>query len=184
MDGCDSVVTIIVEYESTTFTVLPIESVIQLGDIVELEVVPESGNILWTPSNFLSCDTCATVLATPEYSIYYTVSKEDESGCITNQVVFIEVIEPEIFIPSAFSPNGDQINDVLYILDENINTLTYFRIYNRWGELLFMTSNLNEGWNGFWNGTLQEMDTYIYDIELINSQDLMIQLSGSVLLIN
>lgn len=66
-------------------------------------------------------------------------------------------------VPNAFSPNGDGNNDVLYVRGAAIETFT-FRLYNRWGQLIFETSSLQKGWDGTWNGKPQEADAYAYTL--------------------
>jgi len=121
------------------------------------------------------------VTATPEYSLQY-ILYNDRDGCITSDTAWVEVRQPEAFIPTAFSPNGDNNNDVLMVLDKNIDELVFFRVYNRWGELLFETSDINEGWDGLFNAEEQEMDTYIYHILTILYTGQPFEISGEVLL--
>jgi gliding motility-associated-like protein len=64
-------------------------------------------------------------------------------------------------VPNAFSPNNDGVNDVFIPL--NYGLLNYeFRIYNRWGELIFETNDTTKGWDGYYNGVEQELDVYVY----------------------
>ncbi|MEZ5023214.1 MAG: gliding motility-associated C-terminal domain-containing protein [Chitinophagales bacterium] len=168
---------------SADFEVTPDYSSIIYGDSVEFFVSPANGNITWLSNNFLSCDTCSNVISTPEYSIYYIIQKDDGSGCLAYDTVYIEVKDPEVFIPTAFSPNGDNDNDILYIIDKNIDELIYFRIWNRWGELLFETDDINEGWDGFYKGDEQELDTYVFDAKVIMYTGKTVQVHGQVLLV-
>ena len=87
-----------------------------------------------------------------------------------------------IGMPNAFSPNGDGINDVLKIEGRGIVELS-FRIYNRWGEKVFETTDKNVGWDGIYKGVLQEMDVYTYAVEatLINGQH--VPLKGNITLV-
>ena len=87
-----------------------------------------------------------------------------------------------IGVPNAFSPNGDGVNDKVYIEGKGIVELT-FRIYNRWGEKVFETNDKTVGWDGTYKGVLQEMDTYTYsvDAKLINGQ--YIPLKGNITLL-
>jgi gliding motility-associated-like protein len=81
-----------------------------------------------------------------------------------------------------FTPNGDGLNDVLIVIEEFVKELNFFRVYNRWGKLLFETSNLQEGWDGTFNGKIQELDTYIYHIDLILKTENPLTIRGPVLL--
>jgi gliding motility-associated-like protein len=68
---------------------------------------------------------------------------------------------PVIFVPSAFSPNGDGVNDVLYVRGDKIASLD-FRIYNRWGQMVFQSNDLSRGWDGTFKGKPQDNDVYSY----------------------
>ncbi|MCP4121822.1 MAG: T9SS type B sorting domain-containing protein [Bacteroidetes bacterium] len=164
------------------FDLTPASSSIFLGESIILEANPAIGEFTWSPPFFLSCDTCAVVTASPEYSLQY-ILYNDRAGCITSDTAWVEVRQPETFIPTAFSPNGDNNNDVLMVLDKNVDELVFFRIYNRWGELLFETSDINEGWDGLFNAEKQEMDTYIYHILTILYTGQPFEISGEVLLL-
>ena len=65
-------------------------------------------------------------------------------------------------IPDAFSPNNDGQNDILTIIDYDIKSLSYFRVYNRWGQILFETNDISSGWDGNYKGEPQDIGTYIY----------------------
>ncbi|MBX3254031.1 MAG: PKD domain-containing protein [Chitinophagaceae bacterium] len=75
------------------------------------------------------------------------------------------LVSPLIAIPSAFSPNGDGVNDYVYVRGYAIAKMV-FRIYNRWGQLVFQTSDRNRGWDGKYKGVLQPMDAYAYTLEV------------------
>lgn len=68
-----------------------------------------------------------------------------------------------VFVPTAFSPNGDGLNDLLIPLGNEIASL-HFKVFNRWGELLFETNELRKGWDGFYKDKLQNVDVYIYEV--------------------
>ncbi|MDB5284478.1 MAG: cell surface protein, partial [Bacteroidota bacterium] len=95
--------------------------------------------------------------------------------------IFIEFI-PLIGVPNAFSPNGDGINDVIKVEGRGIVEMV-FRIFNRWGEKVFETNDVNQGWNGIYKGDLQEMDVFTYTVEatLINGQ--VVPLKGNITLL-
>jgi len=105
-------------------------------------------------------------LATPDHTTTYLVHILDSCGCEswdTVQVVVEDYIcgEPFIYIPNAFSPNGDGINDVLYVRSEVADQL-YLAIYDRWGQLVFVTEDFNKGWDGTFNGKLVDPAVFAY----------------------
>ena len=95
-----------------------------------------------------------------------------KNACSDTLCRMIEIFEvPYIGVPNAFSPNGDGENDVFRIYGVGIEDVD-FRVYNRWGELVFHTTDRNQGWDGTYKGKLQEMETYAWTLNavLINGE--------------
>lgn len=118
----------------------------------------------WTPDIELECDTCPTTLFRPLEDREYTLTISDTVGCFaTESYFFFEILEvASVVVPDAFTPNGDGINDIIYVEGWGIEELISFQIYNRWGELIFETSDENEGWDGTYKGEIQNPDSYAY----------------------
>ncbi|MBL0077742.1 MAG: gliding motility-associated C-terminal domain-containing protein [Bacteroidetes bacterium] len=77
----------------------------------------------------------------------------------------------ELYVPSAFSPNNDGVNDVMAPLGKCIYNNLSFKIFNRWSELVFETNSTQNGWNGFYNSTEQPVDTYLWVLEYTDSKN-------------
>ncbi|MBK7303388.1 MAG: gliding motility-associated C-terminal domain-containing protein [Saprospiraceae bacterium] len=123
----------------------------------------------WSPDDGSICTTCPCITVNPSRDTRYFVSIADTFGCIKNLNVLVSVISPScdsstIFFPNAFSPNGDGRNDILYVRSSQIDKLL-LRIYNRWGELVFQSSNPNIGWDGTFNGKYLPPDVFGYYLE-------------------
>ena len=88
-----------------------------------------------------------------------------------------------VFVPKAWSPNGDGHNDKLFPLTENIKTLTFFRIFNRWGQLMFQTNVIGLGWDGNYNGKPQISDVYTWTVEAVGYDGKIYQQAGNSLLL-
>jgi gliding motility-associated-like protein len=88
-----------------------------------------------------------------------------------------------MYMPNAFTPNGDQINDVFRIPVDNKNRLLSFSIYNRWGKLMFQTSNPATGWDGYYKGEPLATDTFIYWIVMEGLSGKSVTKKGYVTLI-
>ena len=117
---------------------------------------------------------------------YYTLTRTDPiSQCMVSDYYNIHVIFNSILLlPNAFTPNNDGINDQLIIIkNQGIQNINYFRIYNRSGQLVFQTFNINEGWDGRVNGNIQESDAYYWTVEYVTKKAETIKTSGSVLLL-
>ena len=123
---------------------------------------------IWEPAESLSDNTIFNPIASPEVTTEYTVTVVGEGECSDSRTVTVVVIDPSceepfIFIPTGFTPNNDNINDVLYVRAINIDEL-YFTIYNRWGQKLFETEDINVGWDGTFKGERLPPDVYGYYI--------------------
>lgn len=142
------------------------DTTVVMGDIVTLPIDNPDGAILftWTPDTALSCLSCAFPTHQGINEITYTLSMTDLLGCSTAEGTFIIHIFPETFLdlPTTFTPNGDGVNDIIYLKGWGIKELEYFKIFNRWGELVFETNDIMVGWDGYYKGILQNNDTYTY----------------------
>ncbi len=123
---------------------------------------------LWRPTTGLDDPTSATPNVTlPETidSIRYIVRAIAPGGCYAEDDVTVKVFKtgPDLLVPSAFTPNGDGKNDIIRPVGIGIASLQYFKIYNRWGQLLFSTTETGKGWNGNYNGIVQPAGTYVYE---------------------
>ena len=85
-------------------------------------------------------------------------------------------------MPKAWSPNGDGHNDKLYPLAICIKELKYFRVFNRWGQLVFETKTIGQGWDGIFNGSPQVMDVYTWILEADGVDGVHYKLSGNSIL--
>lgn len=121
----------------------------------------------WTPSIWLNKDTIRNPIATINSvydSLKYIVRVTTPEGCFGTDDIIVRVFRtnPDIFVPTAFTPNKDGKNDILRPICVGITKLDYFRIYNRWGQLIYETSDMEKGWNGTFNGTEQASGTYVF----------------------
>ena len=90
---------------------------------------------------------------------------------------------PDILVPSGFTPNGDGKNDVIRPVLLGISKLNFFSIYNRWGQLVFTTSEVNKGWDGNFGGTAQPSGTYVYQAQGVDYLGNSVFRKGTVVLI-
>jgi gliding motility-associated-like protein len=115
----------------------------------------------------------------------YTVCLEAKniSGCVDTVCKTVSAdVKPAIGVPSAFSPNGDGANDVLFVRGAAVNTVD-FKVYNRFGEMVFETTNMDFGWDGNYKGKSQEMEAYAWTLEATFIDDSSISLKGNVTLL-
>ena len=118
-------------------------------------------------------------------SITYTVKVSTPAGCFATDKIKVVVFKtaPDIFVPSGFTPNGDGKNDILRPIAVGLKKLDYFRVYNRWGQLLYATSTVGEGWNGSVNGKEQATGTFVYSAQATDYMGKTIFRKGTVVLI-
>jgi gliding motility-associated-like protein len=98
-----------------------------------------------------------------------------------SDTVYIEVIEAySLDVPTAFTPDGDGINDIVYVRGWGLLSLIEFNIYNRWGELIYSSDDINEGWDGTFKGTAQNMDTYAYTVKALTIDQRVMTKNGLI----
>lgn len=138
----------------------------------------------WLPYDGLSNPSVVSPIATPDRSTVYTVTARTALGCVATDKIKIEVYKgPEIYVPNAFTPNGDSRNDVLKAIPVGIRTFNYFRIYDRWGTLIFSTTDPAIGWDGRIKGAAQPTATYVWMAEGIDYTGKVVRRKGSVIII-
>lgn len=139
----------------------------------------------WSPEKFFPCTNCATVNAIPFESTTVTLLVSDDKDCFNIPInIPVEVREEySVDMPNSFTPNGDGNNDVVYVRGWGIKRLVEFRIINRWGNEVFFTDNLSEGWDGTYNGKLQNIDTYAYIVRVETWEGNFISKKGTITLL-
>lgn len=167
--GCDRPVS-----DTVTIVVTPLvnanagrDTFVVAGRPIQLSA---SGGIsyLWRPSSYLNDPTTDAPIATiPETvdSIRYIARVTSAGGCFAEDDVLVRVFKngPDLYVPNAFTPNGDGLNDIVRPVGVGIAQLQHFRIFNRWGQLLYSTSELGKGWDGTFSGVKQPAGTYVYE---------------------
>lgn len=124
----------------------------------------------WQPATGLNASNIHNPLASPTTSTQYILKISEANGCEWYDTVFIYVIdviceEPYIFVPNAFTPDGDGKNDILYVRS-SVGYEMEFRIFNRWGEMVFESFDVNHGWDGKYKGKLLEPQVFDYYVKL------------------
>lgn len=124
-----------------------------------------NGIYTWTPDTWLDCNNCPSPNASPEETITYTVIVADSNGCSAsdNITVFVE-FDNVIFVPNIFSPNNDNVNDILYVQGKGVAEIKFY-IYDRWGEKVFESDDLNKGWDGSFRGKEMNKAVFVYYLE-------------------
>ncbi|MCC6372187.1 MAG: PKD domain-containing protein [Bacteroidia bacterium] len=147
------------------------DTTIVIGQTVQLNArVGSNFTYSWTPQiKDLNCISCYNPVSTTTDNISYSVTLIDQPlACFVNVNTYKIVVNPlsSLDVPTAFTPNGDGTNDVIYPGGWGLKKLNYFKVFNRWGQLLFESNDLKTGWDGLFNGVPQNMETYVYQVSV------------------
>jgi gliding motility-associated-like protein len=188
-NGCivtDSILINVSNISASTVTASASETDVPVGSTVTLTATPSGYSYSWSPPDNLTAPNSQVTEALINGDITYTVTVTD-GICTREAQVTIKSFqfvceEPFVYVPNAFTPNGDGNNDVLYIRSTIIEEAA-LRIFNRWGELVFETNDLTIGWDGTWRGEPIAPDVYDYYLDgfCIDGQQFLIQ--GNITLI-
>ncbi len=140
----------------------------------------------WYPSTYLSNTSIEHPLFRSNKSINYTLTRTEVlTACKVEDIYKMDVSDlVAVSIPKAFTPNNDNLNDILKIeYGAGLKVFHFLKIFNRWGNIVFQTTNLNQGWDGNMNGIPQEMDAYTYFISYITYKDEPVSKTGSFILL-
>lgn len=145
-------------------------------------------NYFWSPPTGLSDVTIPNPVGVygPEIdSVYYRLLVTDQAGCTDSAFVKVKVFKttPTIYVPSAFTPNNDGLNDILRPIAIGIDKIRYFSIYNRWGQMVFTTSENGRGWDGKIAGHFQNSGVFVWIVSAIDYAGKPFFLKGTVTLI-
>ncbi len=147
-----------------------------LGDTISPLAVTEQENVslVWSEGS----GPQPTLI--PVNTTSYSVTATDSMQCFdVVAYLVVNVSEGTVDLPTAFTPNNDGYNDIIKVNGWGIKELLQFQVYNRWGQLLFETTNINEGWDGTFNGKPQNIDTYIYSVKVETLRGNVLTKSGS-----
>jgi gliding motility-associated-like protein len=145
-----------------------------------------SGGIkyLWSPANVLNNPIIQNPIAVLTEDTKFNLIVRDTLGCTGTSSVTVKVYKgTNYYVPNAFTPNGDGLNDVFKAIAPGIQVTDHFRIFNRWGKLLFETRDARKGWDGTYLGVPQPTGVYVWMIRGINVSQKLIELKGTVTLV-
>ncbi len=142
-------------------------------------------NYAWEPAGLLSDDAVSNPLATISAdSVLFSVIVTDEAGCIGYDTIKIRTYDGfTYYVPNAFSPNNDGRNDVFRPIPVGVIHTDYFRVFNRYGELMFETSQYLKGWDGFYKGVAQPIGNYVWVVKGKARTGRVIEMRGNVVLV-
>jgi len=156
----------------------PSESFIYEGETIELEV-GDYAIYQWYNSEGLDLDTLSTLTVSDSGTYYVWV--KDVNGCEDVSDLAIVHTQPHtnLFIPNAFTPNSDDHNELFIITGVSVKTFN-IQIFNRWGELMFMSESIDKSWDGAFDNKKVQEGTYYYNVKVLGDDNRMLELSGTV----
>ncbi|MFK7808606.1 MAG: gliding motility-associated C-terminal domain-containing protein, partial [Saprospiraceae bacterium] len=195
-DGCTYEEEVLIAETEEVMVAIGMDEVLTLGEsqMIHLYTNLEETDIdtvIWSCEELLECmdDDCMLVKVSPQNSteVYATIIKK--AGCVGEASIRLTVEKPrDVYIPNAFSPNGDDVNDVFYLQGKKeVVSVNRLQIFNRWGALIFNATDFDlndstKGWDGTLNGKPMNPDVFVYqaEVEFIDGEVLL--LSGDVTL--
>ncbi|MEO6403912.1 MAG: gliding motility-associated C-terminal domain-containing protein [Ferruginibacter sp.] len=141
-------------------------------------------NYLWTPLGPLDNPFAKNPKAILFNDTRFILMVTDNAGCIAFDTVFVKVYEgPTYYIPNSFTPNGDGLNDIFRAIPVGISKTDWFRIFNRYGEMVFETNQWLKGWDGTFKGKPQGNGVYIWVIKGTDKFGKPVEMKGTIMLI-
>jgi len=144
----------------------------------------------WSPPTDLSCTNCSQPVAKGNKIIQYTGIAANAYGCSVSDKILIKGLcnSQVIFIPNTFSPNGDHVNDYFYPRGSGLYLIKSMRIFNRIGQLVYEKNNFapdveTEGWNGTFHSKKLPSDVYVYFIEVMCNNGVVVSFKGDITLL-
>jgi gliding motility-associated-like protein len=123
-----------------------------------------NGTITWISGDYINCKDCPNTQIMPKYTGCYIAESVNEFGCkVTDEVCINITTDYGIYIPNAFSPNGDGLNDIFLVYGHSISDVK-MDIFDRWGEKLFSSTDIAKGWNGVYKNVECEVGVYVYKV--------------------
>lgn len=143
-----------------------------------------NGQYSWSPANPLNNASIANPLATLTHDETFVLTVTDDLGCFDRDTVRLRVLNgPTFYVPTAFTPNGDGLNDIFKPTPVGIAKLDFFRVFNRYGELVYETSEIGKGWDGIYKGKKQPLGNYVWSLRGTDRKGDLKVMKGNVVLI-
>jgi gliding motility-associated-like protein len=179
---CGDAQTIQIDVTATPTVSTIADTTIRLGSPVDLTSTSSAVTFSWSPSTWLDCSSCLNPISTPQETITYTITAEDNGCYATDEVTITVLYDLVVFIPNIFSPNGDSDNDVLYVRGKGIVNVK-FVVFDRWGEKVFESTNLEDGWDGNFRGKKVNPAVFVYYVDVVFKDGSTVSKKGDVTLI-
>ena len=162
----------------------PADVTVLIGQSVSLQAFGSGNGFRWSPDDgSIECVYCSRASVSPLENTKYFVTNINENGCERTDSVNVIVVKNYYRgVPDAFSPNGDDENDVLKVLGNGISSIEFY-VYNRHGDIVFETRDKNQGWDGTYKGEPSDVGVYAYFVLITYESGFQEILKGDVTLV-
>lgn len=182
-NGCIDTLPVSVQVYSEAIVSLPDSAYLFPGQSYQMDPGGNGIYFDWFPTLGLSNPGIANPVATPRVNTRYFVHSTTEAGCVSTDSIYVMVSQKSaIDVPNAFAP-GSGVNNEFRVAHAGLAGLKSFRVFNRWGTLMFQTKDIEKGWDGRFNGEPQPMGVYVYMVEATGVEGQVLSKSGNVTLI-
>lgn len=161
------------------------DTLLSVGQTAPVSVTGNATTYYWTPDNgTIACASCTNTVVQPTVTTQYIVTASNSPYCKRRDSVLVKVdfVCGDFFIPNVFSPNGDGLNDDVNIHGFCIATFN-LRIFNRWGELVFQTTDKTRGWDGTYRGKAMDTGVFVYSVDGITIENKPFSQKGNITLL-
>lgn len=162
VNGCIDTASVFINHFPTPQVITNEDQYGFIGDEFDLIATGSSpgGNYAWTPSETVLCPTCPTTIATPDNTTTYIVTFTDNNGCSDDAAINI-YFDPIVYVPNSFTPDDDAHNNYFSVEASNVTEFELL-IFNRWGELIYTMTSVDDYWDGTYKGKLCKDGTYVW----------------------
>lgn len=159
------------------------DTIIAIGQPIQLHAT--GGEMFtWSPSEGLSANNVSDPVVTLDHDATFVLAATTSVGCPTYDTIRFKVYKgPELYVPSAFSPNNDGVNDELRFIAVGMKSVDLFNVYNRYGQLVYSSKEIMKGWNGKLGGINQPAGTYVWMIKGIDLNGVVHVKKGTAILV-
>jgi gliding motility-associated-like protein len=160
------------------------DTIVAMDEPMRLDAQGGPGQVfLWSPSTGLNDPTLKSPVALWDKDQVYQLDAWTKEGCDSHTKILVKRYKgPDIYIPNAFSPNRDGRNDLLKVFPVGIKTFSYFAVYNRWGEMVFHTTNHHSGWDGRFKNS-EVSGTFVVVAQAIDYKGKLMSKKGTVTIV-
>ena len=184
-DGCQVATKkqlIVIENEKTGITYPVVHAIVNLP--VTLNARPIGNTALWKPGINLNTATIFKPVYKGSLEQLYTIDIRTKAGCLTVDTQLVKIVKGvEIYVPTAFTPNNDGKNDFLHPVLRGVGELRYFKIFNRWGDMLYDAKTPQPGWDGIYKGVMQPTQSLVWMLQCIGLDGITYSQKGKCILL-